>query len=253
MPEVASKQETLTGEETLALTKAPSPITISTSISNPPTINSFIEKNYQGLYINEIMPNPIGDDKKNEWIELYNSTLEPIDLSGFLLLDKSGEAFLIPQGKIIQPKSFLVFYSSETKISLNNSGDSLKLFSSALADKVLISEINYFSSKENYSFSRDKNNNFVETKNKTPGLANIINIEKDSGEAKNNIFQENNQVTNTLNISKVDSAIFEQKAAVIDSLDLKNYIVDSPITLGVIILSIIIIVTIFFSIKTGLF
>ena len=40
----------------------------------------------EGLLINEFESNPPGDDRGNEWVELYNNTNQSIDLDGYMLL-----------------------------------------------------------------------------------------------------------------------------------------------------------------------
>lgn len=44
----------------------------------------------QALSINEIMSNPVGDDSGREWIELYNETSNPVDISTLTLSVKGG-------------------------------------------------------------------------------------------------------------------------------------------------------------------
>jgi len=42
-----------------------------------------------GVVINEFELNPKGDDKDNEWVELYNSTMRPVDLEGYTIVPQS--------------------------------------------------------------------------------------------------------------------------------------------------------------------
>ena len=48
------------------------------------------------LLINEIMYNPEQNDNYNEWIELYNPTNQSINISGWSIIDNSGEDFIEP-------------------------------------------------------------------------------------------------------------------------------------------------------------
>lgn len=82
-----------------------------------------------GVIINEILPNPQGSDEENEFIELYNTNNFDIDLSGWKIQDTEGTitTYIIPQNSIILANSFLVFKRPDTKISLNNSGDTINL------------------------------------------------------------------------------------------------------------------------------
>lgn len=81
-----------------------------------------------GVCINEIIPQPAtGTD--DEFIELYNFSDETIDLSGWQIDDSEGgsKPFLIPQSTFLIPGEYLVFQKSLTRISLNDSGDSVRL------------------------------------------------------------------------------------------------------------------------------
>jgi hypothetical protein len=77
---------------------------------------------FSQIVINEIMYNPpasMGDDDFFEWIELYNNSDNPIDLSGWKLLDDDNthSPFLIPSGTIIQANSFLVIAKNVDSVS----------------------------------------------------------------------------------------------------------------------------------------
>ena len=46
------------------------------------------------IWINEVLYNPTQDENYNEWIELYNPTDQPIDISGWSITDNSAQDFL---------------------------------------------------------------------------------------------------------------------------------------------------------------
>ena len=79
------------------------------------------------VFFYEVLPNPVGKDTGAEWIKLYNPTNEPINLSGWQIKDASAKTFIFKE-KEITPNGFLTLSSEETKIILNNSGDSLFLY-----------------------------------------------------------------------------------------------------------------------------
>jgi hypothetical protein len=131
------------------------------------------EKNYSNeilnkLFISEIFPNPKGKDDQ-EFIEIFNSSEEEIDISNFILKDKTKREFKIKEGTKISPKSFLVFWKNETKISLNNDGDEIEFLDS---DKSLIDRVFYSKAPENFSLARKDNGELVWTKIITPGKSN---------------------------------------------------------------------------------
>ena len=81
------------------------------------------------IFINEILPSPQGADETEEWIELYNQNSFEVDLSGWKLKDTEGTitTYIIPATTKIPAESFLIFKRPETKINLNNTGDTINL------------------------------------------------------------------------------------------------------------------------------
>lgn len=130
-----------------------------------------------GLKINEFLPNPTGSDSE-EWIEIYNDSDEALNLLNFSFDDEESGSnpYKISEEKIIKAKSFLIFKRSETKIALNNEGDSVRLLD---PNGKIISSVNYDKSKENYSYALDKFGEWQWTEILTPGAENIISVSSD--------------------------------------------------------------------------
>jgi hypothetical protein len=82
-----------------------------------------------GVIFNEILPSPEGKDETEEWIELFNKNEFEVDLSGWQISDIAGSmtVYTFPEGTKIKQKGFLLISRPESKITLNNSGDGLKL------------------------------------------------------------------------------------------------------------------------------
>jgi DNA/RNA endonuclease YhcR with UshA esterase domain len=80
------------------------------------------------IFINEIFPAP-DKNSENEFVELYNSGDKNIDLYGWKLDDvvSGGSAPFTISNSIISAKGFLTFYKKETKITLNNNKDKVRL------------------------------------------------------------------------------------------------------------------------------
>lgn len=125
------------------------------------------------IFINEILPNPSGDETENEWIEIFNSSDEDINLKGWSIKDssKSGK-FVFKEDVIIKKRDFLVAYRKETKIALNNSGgEKVSLFDQKGR---LVSEVSFSgSAKENISYAFD-GEKWRWTKHLTPGKENVF-------------------------------------------------------------------------------
>ncbi len=109
------------------------------------------------LYINEILPNPSGEDKNNEWIEIYNDG-ENSDLSLYKLVDKAGNEINIEQnivnGDIKIGKGEWRVITAAGKFSINNSDETIYL---TLKDKTITEaedSYTYEKSKDNMSWGR---------------------------------------------------------------------------------------------------
>lgn len=78
-----------------------------------------------GIQVTEIM---IAPTDGNEWIEIYNSG-PTIDISGLVISDLAGSIrkYSVSPNTIIEHGGFRVFYGTVTKISLNNTGDGVRL------------------------------------------------------------------------------------------------------------------------------
>ena len=150
--------------ETAPVSAAPSPTT-------PPLPQPAQQKTYsKNIRINELLPNPLGSDKDNEFIELYNFDSDPIDLSGWKLEDKSKKTYTFPE-ITIPSKNYIVVYSQKSKIALNNSGEeTLSLIDPA---ENIVSFVAYTGSKENYSYSFD-GSGWQWSRKLTPGEKNLF-------------------------------------------------------------------------------
>lgn len=137
-----------------------------------------------GVYINEFLPSPEGSDD-NEWIEIHNSNNFSVNLSGWRLDDEDGgsKIFTIPQNTFVAPQSYLALSRSVTGIALNNDKDSVRFF---YPENVLIEEIKYEKSKENFSASRKSDGNFVWSQNISPGSPNIFSSDEIKSTSRQN-------------------------------------------------------------------
>lgn len=88
--------------------------------TNPTTSTS----SYEGLTITELLPDPTAPltDASDEFIELYNDTSAAIDLSGLTLQTGNSNTYSYKLTGLIASHGYLVLYSSQTKLTLSNSG-----------------------------------------------------------------------------------------------------------------------------------
>lgn len=244
------------------ISQLPSPSVLSPSnIDNQTTVQSNNEISLQSLlienqevnipdiYINELLPNPKGDDKTNEWIEIYNNSSVPVDLSGFILEDASGKNFVFPSDKKIEPYSFLIVYGPETNISLNNNGDWIKLFLPQIKGKKLISEVRYEAVQEGYSVARNSEGNYIQTSIISPGAVNII---KEPDFKKDNLSVKiQNESEITVNKEKENNNSLENEKFLAKNPLINKNILFKPLFGGILILLAIIILSLAALFKSG--
>lgn len=127
------------------------------------------------IVVNEYLPNPNGSDNDSEFIELKNIGSSSVDLSGWQIDDEDGGSnpYIIPNGTEIAGGGFLTFYRSDSGISINNSGDSVRVLS---PDGKVASEQRYEgTARDDESYARNSSGSFQWTTTLTPGEENIIN------------------------------------------------------------------------------
>ena len=173
------------------------------------------------IIITEFLSNPEDSDRDNEFIEIYNNDVKKIDLGGWILEDKIGSTkkFIIPEGTEINVGKYRVFYSDQTRITLNNSGDGVILRDDKnnVIDETPVSNL----TKEEQSFAKDKNGSWVLTLGPTPGRKNIIRSEE-------NKFN-NNDNSNEQEGSTQENGANDTKNGANDSYDYSDKIVISEI------------------------
>lgn len=148
--------------------------------SNVVSATTDIEYSRQ-VIINELFPRP-SEGSHREFIELYNSSNQAINIGGWFLDDEEGgsKTYEIPVGTEIKAKSYLVFYKSETGIALNDSGDKARLL---WPDDGLCSESDRYSSiDKDLSWSREDGGGWSLSTTKTPGAKNKITEPKGGGD-----------------------------------------------------------------------
>lgn len=118
--------------------------------------------------INEIFPNPKEKGEGDEYIELFNYGDENVNLAGFLLSDASGAGYIFPSGAALETAGYLILPRSLSKLSLNNSSESLTLSDSA---GHVIQNLSYGKTKEAASYGYD-GTEFRWSRSLTPGGVN---------------------------------------------------------------------------------
>ena len=100
--------------------------------------------------LNELLPSPWTDwngdgatDSGDEFVELYNGSDAPLALDGWRLSDKGSEnspnrQYVFGPGRYVPARGFLLLWNEETRLSLNNDGDRIRLLnrSGAVVDEI---------------------------------------------------------------------------------------------------------------------
>lgn len=138
------------------------------------SVSSAEEVYSENIHINEFLPDPDGDDATLEFIELANNSDADVDISHWTLddIESSGSSvFTIPIGTILPANGFLAFYRPQTKITLNNDTDRVRLIR---PDAVVQNDILYTSTKSGTSYNRVDADAYQESSTPTPGAANML-------------------------------------------------------------------------------
>lgn len=125
-PEPEPEPLTTTTPETTTEATTTEPATTTTPTSE---VEPQIVKYPGNIFINEILPSAAGPDAENEWIELYNANDFEVVLFNWQIRDKIGQtmSYLCPTDTKIVPFGFFLVRRTESKITLQNSGDTLEL------------------------------------------------------------------------------------------------------------------------------
>jgi hypothetical protein len=123
------------------------------------------------IRIYEIYPRP-STTSNDEFIELYNFGDTTIDLNGWQLDDvrDGGSNPYVFENKTLAPESFLVLYKPQSRLTLNDSGDSVSLIQ---PNGFVLDEIAYETAERGKSLARF-DNGFEWTETITPNGENVL-------------------------------------------------------------------------------
>ncbi|MBI2484040.1 lamin tail domain-containing protein [Candidatus Uhrbacteria bacterium] len=140
--------------------------------SSSPSVPTETATSSPTIFFNELLPNPTGPDRGQEFIELYNAGDAAVDISQWIIELQGGRThYTIPQGSHVPPYGFFVTPTNGRGFVLRNSGDELVLrdwYGTA------IDSIDYTESPEGKSFARGEANDWIWTSDISRGVKNII-------------------------------------------------------------------------------
>lgn len=101
------------------------------------------------LLINELLPDALGVDTEDEFIEIFNPSEKDVRLAGWQLTDEDN--YFTFGEEVLKADAYTPVYYPETKISLNNDGDKLYLID---PEGKIINGVEYEGSENGKSWSR---------------------------------------------------------------------------------------------------
>jgi len=164
---------------TASPTFEPMPKPTLTSTSEPlltPTPTPMVSST--GVRLNEVMPvtGTVGMsstlDAPDEWIELYNPSSSAVDLTNWSLDDAEGGSapYRIPEGTMLQPGTFVLFFGQTTGIILDDTGDEVRLIA---PDGVVTDMVAFGPLLPTSSYSRDDSGAWHDDWTPSPGAPNL--------------------------------------------------------------------------------
>lgn len=151
----------------------------------------------ESLRISEILPNPVGEDADNEFIELENFGSETADLSGFTL-SLGRKKFTFPANFTLAPGELRALTHAETALTITNSGGTVLL---AWPTGRVLDSLVYPKTKEGSAFAFD-GSQFLATSSPTPGSANVILTPAEKSSKKTSKYA-NGNLSATIRISEI--------------------------------------------------
>lgn len=136
------------------------------------------------VLLSELLPNPEGLDTTDEWIEIVNTGTEHVYLGGWTLTDET--TYYTIEDLTIAPSEYIAFEVGDTKISLNNSGDTLFLIDPF---GTIINGTAYEAAEEGHSWAMI-DGSWSWTSELTPGEENTLDADTSDG-ADNQAGEEN--------------------------------------------------------------
>lgn len=106
----------------------PTATTLQTPVVETKQIQSTITPVTNTLHLSELYPDTDGKDTTDEFIEIQNDGDTVVSLDGWSLTDANGARFTFSKTDTIQPRAFLAITRPQSRIALNNTGDTITIF-----------------------------------------------------------------------------------------------------------------------------
>jgi len=166
--------------------RTPEGMFVATTTPTPGTINIFTteipeviaeeaseETTASSLFVSEFVSDP--SEGSVEFIELYNNSDLPIDLTGYTIADATGKTTVL-EGTVSAQSYYLI---SEPAGKLNNDGDTIVLTDAVgvILETIVYGTDDLPALSDPYSYARTLEGTFIATTTPTPGIANTFTAE----------------------------------------------------------------------------
>ncbi|MFH1098588.1 MAG: lamin tail domain-containing protein [Candidatus Uhrbacteria bacterium] len=125
------------------------------------------------VVLNELLPNPVGDDLDGEYIELINLGDTAADLGGWRIADELGTEFMIPTQSLASGAT-AVFLRRATGIALNNTGGETVRLYKPPAERATSTASYKGEAPEGWSWARRDDGRWTWSIEPTPNAVNLI-------------------------------------------------------------------------------
>ena len=209
-------------------TTSPTADVVTTTQSSPdasaePAADQVQQSDISAIKINEFVSDP---EEGNEWVELYNTSLVPVDMAGSMICDNRNTTSTCKKISGNVGVQGWLFVDLQTKSFLNNGGDSVILKNSlgALVDKieyedVLVPDRGQSAARITDGADTDNESDWAATNQITPGLSNIISVSASSTSAPNASSTSSSKTTKKI------SSVFVWNVSVPVSADIGEQVV----------------------------
>ncbi len=169
------------------------------SASSPQVLGT---SNLNSVVLNEILPNPVGEDTAGEWIELKNQSDTKTNLLNYRVANSSQKSYSFANNLWLEAGQLYLLKRSESKLVLNNQADTFRLFDDL---SVLVDSVTYQDAGEGEAYARGANGKWFWTTVLTPGQENIIEVAQSKNVIKSSQsgIKVNNKIYTEITLDKV--------------------------------------------------
>ena len=147
-----------------------------------------------------LYPNTTGSDETEEYIELQNTGTQTINLQGWIIEDGSTDRYTFNDSTLLEAGATVRLLRPQTKITLNNTGDTLELIA---PDEEVVDKVTYGNSAKGATYT------FVNNAWKWSGAATVA----ESTTTTTSTATSATSVSNTTNASNTSNATYASSAS----------------------------------------